>query len=170
MGGIDWKKFSPGSAPAASLLAYHSDFSQGPASERKVIILQGKSRVNSGSEEPHYYPEKGGFFYTGFAVRSSFSPVVTIIVRERAPSYSPAPPQLPFAPEGKLQKRHFIQFVRTMEFVRGNLTDGHREDEDMPGKAEEKSFGKPDEVRGFPTGKVGWVTIGGATIGRATLG
>ena len=39
----------------------------------------------------------------------------------------------------------------------------------MPGKAEEKSFGKPDEVRVFPKGKVELVTIGGATIGRATL-
>src|SRR3972149_237459 len=39
----------------------------------------------------------------------------------------------------------------------------------MPGKAEEKSFGKADEVRVFPKGKVELVTIGGATIGRATL-
>src|SRR3989337_3630386 len=39
----------------------------------------------------------------------------------------------------------------------------------MPGKAEAKSFGKADEVRVFPKGKVELGTIGGATIGRATL-
>jgi hypothetical protein len=39
----------------------------------------------------------------------------------------------------------------------------------MTGKAEEKSFAKADEVRVFPKGKVELITIGGATIGRATL-
>src|SRR5574342_749995 len=39
----------------------------------------------------------------------------------------------------------------------------------MKGKAEEKSFAKADEVRVFPKGKVELITIGGATIGRATL-
>lgn len=34
-------------------------------------------------------------------------------------------------------------------------------------KAETKGFGKPDEVRTFPKGKVEIVKIGGATIGRA---
>ena len=34
-------------------------------------------------------------------------------------------------------------------------------------KAELKSFGKPDEVREFPKGKLELVTIGGATVGRA---
>jgi hypothetical protein len=34
-------------------------------------------------------------------------------------------------------------------------------------KAELKSFGKPDEVRTFPKGKVEIVKIGGATVGRA---
>lgn len=34
-------------------------------------------------------------------------------------------------------------------------------------KAEMKSFGKPDEVREFPNGRVELITIGGATIGRA---
>ncbi|MGD0091713.1 MAG: cupin domain-containing protein [Planctomycetota bacterium] len=34
-------------------------------------------------------------------------------------------------------------------------------------KAELKSFGKPDEVRQFPKGRVEIVHIGGATIGRA---
>lgn len=34
-------------------------------------------------------------------------------------------------------------------------------------KAEMKSFGKPDEVRQFPKGRVELVNVGGATIGRA---
>lgn len=34
-------------------------------------------------------------------------------------------------------------------------------------KAEMKNFGKPDEVREFPNGRVELITIGGATIGRA---
>lgn len=37
------------------------------------------------------------------------------------------------------------------------------------GKAELKSFGKPDEVREFPLGNVQLINIGGATIGRATF-
>jgi len=36
-------------------------------------------------------------------------------------------------------------------------------------KAEVKSFNKPDEVRTFPKGKLELITIGGATIGRATF-
>ncbi|HBG05828.1 MAG: cupin [Geobacteraceae bacterium GWC2_58_44] len=36
-------------------------------------------------------------------------------------------------------------------------------------KAEVKSFASPDEVREFPLGKLELVTVGGATIGRATL-
>jgi hypothetical protein len=36
-------------------------------------------------------------------------------------------------------------------------------------KAALKSFGKPDEVREFPKGKVEIVKIGNATIGRATF-
>jgi hypothetical protein len=36
-------------------------------------------------------------------------------------------------------------------------------------KAEWKNFGKPDEVREFPKGKVDLVKIGGATVGRAVL-
>lgn len=36
-------------------------------------------------------------------------------------------------------------------------------------KAEMKSFGKPDEVREFPKGKVELVNIGGAKIGKATF-
>jgi hypothetical protein len=36
-------------------------------------------------------------------------------------------------------------------------------------KAELKHFDKPDEVREFPLGKIELVTIGNATIGRATF-
>lgn len=36
-------------------------------------------------------------------------------------------------------------------------------------KAELKSFGKPEEVREFPKGRVEIVRIGGGTIGRATF-
>lgn len=36
-------------------------------------------------------------------------------------------------------------------------------------KAEIKSFGKPDEVREFPKGRVEVIKVGGATIGRATF-
>lgn len=39
----------------------------------------------------------------------------------------------------------------------------------MAGKAVEKNFGKPDEVRDFPKGKLELLTIAGATIGRAVL-
>ncbi len=35
--------------------------------------------------------------------------------------------------------------------------------------AELKSFGKPDEVREFPKGRLELVQIGGATVGRATF-
>ena len=36
-------------------------------------------------------------------------------------------------------------------------------------KAELKTFQKPDEVREFPLGKLELITIGGASIGRATF-
>ena len=36
-------------------------------------------------------------------------------------------------------------------------------------KAELKTFGKPDEVREFPQGKLELIKIGGATIGRAVF-
>jgi hypothetical protein len=36
-------------------------------------------------------------------------------------------------------------------------------------KAELKNFGKPDEVREFPKGKLELIRIGGATVGRATF-
>jgi hypothetical protein len=34
-------------------------------------------------------------------------------------------------------------------------------------KAELKHFGKPDEVRAFPKGCLGFFNIGGAKVGRA---
>lgn len=37
------------------------------------------------------------------------------------------------------------------------------------GKSQVKSFSAPDEVRTFPKGRLELVTIGGATVGRATL-
>ena len=37
------------------------------------------------------------------------------------------------------------------------------------GKATRKSFGKPDEVRQFPKGRLELIKIGGATVGRAFL-
>lgn len=36
-------------------------------------------------------------------------------------------------------------------------------------KAEIKNFGKPDEVREFPKGRLELVKIGGATVGRAVF-
>jgi hypothetical protein len=36
-------------------------------------------------------------------------------------------------------------------------------------KAELKSFGKPDEVREFPKGRVELINVGDATVGRAVL-
>jgi mannose-6-phosphate isomerase-like protein (cupin superfamily) len=36
-------------------------------------------------------------------------------------------------------------------------------------KAESKGFGKPDEVREFPKGRIELVKIGGTTVGRAIL-
>jgi hypothetical protein len=36
-------------------------------------------------------------------------------------------------------------------------------------KAEVKNFGKPDEVREFPKGKLELIKVGGATVGRAVF-
>ena len=36
-------------------------------------------------------------------------------------------------------------------------------------KVELKGFGKPDEVREFPKGRLELVTVGGVTVGRATF-
>ena len=36
-------------------------------------------------------------------------------------------------------------------------------------KSEIKSFGRPDEVRAFPSGRLELLTIGGATVGRAVF-
>jgi hypothetical protein len=40
---------------------------------------------------------------------------------------------------------------------------------EVTGKAEVKNFGKPEEVRSFPNGKVELVKIGGSLIGRAVF-
>lgn len=40
---------------------------------------------------------------------------------------------------------------------------------DLSKIAERKNFGKPEEVREFPNGQVEVITVGGATVGRATL-
>ncbi len=37
------------------------------------------------------------------------------------------------------------------------------------GKADLKSFGKPDEIREFPKGRLELIKIGGVTIGRAVF-
>lgn len=64
-------------------------------------------------------------------------------------------------------------FVWIAAFAAITLLLAHRPDNSthqFPGeKAELKSFGKPDEVREFPRGKVELVKIGNATIGRATF-
>ncbi len=39
----------------------------------------------------------------------------------------------------------------------------------MMNNAELKSFGKPEEVREFPKGRVDLLKVGGATVGRATF-
>jgi hypothetical protein len=36
-------------------------------------------------------------------------------------------------------------------------------------KAEVRGFGKPDEIREFPKGRVEPIKIGGATVGRAVF-
>jgi hypothetical protein len=50
--------------------------------------------------------------------------------------------------------------------IRNDMEDPMKSDSK---KAELKSFGKPDEVRTFPKGKVELVKIGGAMVGRATF-
>ena len=62
-----------------------------------------------------------------------------------------------------------IQLGGTYRFVTGHPSDGHLEGNVMTGKAEDRNFGKADEVRVFPKGKLELLTIGGATIGRAIL-
>jgi hypothetical protein len=50
--------------------------------------------------------------------------------------------------------------------IRDDMEDLMKSDQK---KAELKSFGKPDEVRTFPKGKVELIKIGGGMIGRATF-
>jgi hypothetical protein len=72
-------------------------------------------------------------------------------------------------PGGELQKPGAIQLEGTVRFVTGHPSDGQEEEAVMAGIAEDRNFGKADEVRVFPKGKLELLTIGGATIGRATL-
>ena len=62
-----------------------------------------------------------------------------------------------------------IQLGGTFRFVRATHPTETQEGNVMTGKAEDRNFGKADEVRVFPKGKLELLTIGGATIGRATL-
>ena len=73
------------------------------------------------------------------------------------------------APEGELQMPGLIKLEGEVRLVTGNPSDGQGEETVMTAKAEDRNFGKADEVRVFPKGKLELLTIGGATIGRATL-
>jgi hypothetical protein len=64
-------------------------------------------------------------------------------------------------------------FLMIAAFAAVTLLLAHRPDnttkQPVAEKTELKSFGKPDEVREFPNGKVELVKIGNAMIGRATF-
>ena len=61
----------------------------------------------------------------------------------------------------------FVLSICTVIFLMAySPRTGHHSESE---KAELKSFGKPDEVREFPKGKVEIIKIGGAAIGRATF-
>jgi mannose-6-phosphate isomerase-like protein (cupin superfamily) len=128
-------------------------------SARKVIKLQGKSGVNRATEEPPFHPEKAGCLH-GFAVRADSG--------RREGHGGVRGWQESFA-GGELQMPGLIELRGTMRFVTGPPSDGYQEGKVMKGKAEDRNFGKADEVRVFPKGKLELLTIGGATIGRATL-
>jgi hypothetical protein len=55
-----------------------------------------------------------------------------------------------------------------LDVIESNRT-GHGKEDAMAGKAVVKNFGKADEVRDFPKGKLELVTVAEATIGRAIL-
>ena len=64
--------------------------------------------------------------------------------------------------------------IENFRIPRPSLRAGIRESEEEAmkqgeNKAERKSFGKPEEVRIFPKGKVELVRIGGALVGRGTF-
>lgn len=64
--------------------------------------------------------------------------------------------------------------IENFRIPRPSLRAGPRESEEEAmkqgeNKAERKSFGKPEEVRTFPKGKVELVRIGGALVGRGTF-
>jgi hypothetical protein len=63
-----------------------------------------------------------------------------------------------------------MAFIATIVVV--TFLSAHRPDDQSNSNAEKatlKSFGKPDEVREFPLGKLELVKINGAMIGRATF-
>jgi hypothetical protein len=76
---------------------------------------------------------------------------------------------LPFAPEGELQNFLVIKFAMAIGFIFVNPSDELQEENAMADEAEDRNFSKADEMREFPKGKLELLTIGGATIGRATL-
>jgi len=77
---------------------------------------------------------------------------------------------LPQSSAGReLRKPGLIKSEGTFDSSRANHPTGKRGKAVMAGKAEDRNFGKADEVRVFPKGKLELMTIGGATIGRATL-
>jgi hypothetical protein len=65
--------------------------------------------------------------------------------------------------------------MKTISFfvmiVVATLLISHKPDSNLmtAGKVEVKNFGKPDEVREFPLGKLELVKINGAMVGRATF-
>ncbi len=65
----------------------------------------------------------------------------------------------------KLKMVLFLACVGALALM--SYRSSHNTNEDT--LAELKHFNTPDEVREFPFGKVELVTIGGATVGRATL-
>ena len=71
--------------------------------------------------------------------------------------------------KGELRNLRYIKSARTTGLAAWNMTDRQPGDEEMTQGTERKGFAKADEVRVFPKGRVELITIGGATIGRATL-
>jgi hypothetical protein len=63
----------------------------------------------------------------------------------------------------------FLRFIFPYESHNYILRKGGFAMEKLMEKAETKSFNEPEEVRWFPKGKVELITIGGATVGRATF-
>lgn len=60
-----------------------------------------------------------------------------------------------------------ISIVAVALYAGSTLDQAETKPQEKKEKAEHKSFGKPDEVRTFPKGRLELVKLGGATIGRA---